>query len=779
MKVLLTTLFAVPFYFSSFSQVSFTGNATPTNAVVGGASVVVDNSLVLTTAGTINGANVAVSANLSPTDVLSFNSSALPAGVSGSYNSNSGILSFSGTATAAAYETLLRTVSFSASVAGAGNRTVTFNLGSPFTYHANGHFYEYVSGAYTWTDAKTNASGRNLFGLTGYMATITSAGENEFIRQKVGGDGWVGGTDDVAEINASTGAATYANQLGAEGNFYWVTGPEAGTRFSAGNHNPVAAGGSFMNWNAAEPNNWANMENYVQILITGSFPGKWNDLPNNATLGYIVEYGGMAGDPAVDPVHSRTITLTTVSTDLTTTAAANSYVINAPAVIVDNAITVNSGGNITDARVTISGNFQSGDQLSYSHGSLPAGITGSYNAATGVLSFTGTAAPGGWETLFRTVSFSSSGIPANRTVTFSVGNLIAAGNGHFYEFIAAGQSWSGAKTAAASRAYLGITGYLATITSQTENDFIQQKLSANGWIGSSDDVNEINAATGVVTYSNQSAAEANWYWVTGPEAGTRFSAGNAPSMTVVAGQFANWNSIEPNNSNGNEHHGMIYSSGSGATGLWNDAGPGTQGYVVEYGGLPADPANNLSANRTINIHIALPVRELVFSAIKNENAVWLNWSTGYEPNLARFEVLHSADNRNFKKIATVASVNNSNSRSTYSYEHKSPISGSNYYRIKAVDRDGTATLSDTRLVNLKASYGLYPTVVTNGQFTITQPLSTAINLTIRNAVGATVLQRTINNTQATVNAANLPPGTYFAQFGKDGQLIACIRFMKK
>ncbi|HEX8314332.1 MAG TPA: T9SS type A sorting domain-containing protein, partial [Flavisolibacter sp.] len=226
-------------------------------------------------------------------------------------------------------------------------------------------------------------------------------------------------------------------------------------------------------------------------------------------------------------------------------------------------------------------------------------------------------------------------------------------------------------------------------------------------------------------------------------------------------------------------HGMIYSSGSGATGLWNDAGPGTQGYVIEYGGLPTDPANYLSANRTIAINTVLSVRNLVFNAVKNENAVWLNWSTGAERNSARFDLLYSTNSRDFKKIAEVTAANNSNSIRTYSYKHISPISGSNYYRLRAVDMDGTAILSEIRVVNLKGSYGLYPTLVTNNQFTVTHPLSSAIIVTIKNAVGATVMQRIILDEQTTISAANLPAGIYFAQFAKDGQLMASIRFLKK
>ena len=38
-----------------------------------------------------------------------------------------------------------------------------------------------------------DAAARTLFGLQGYLATITSQAENYFIRQKLGADAWIGG----------------------------------------------------------------------------------------------------------------------------------------------------------------------------------------------------------------------------------------------------------------------------------------------------------------------------------------------------------------------------------------------------------------------------------------------------------------------------------------------------------------------------------------------------------------------------------------------------------
>ena len=279
------------------------------------------------------------------------------------------------------------------------------------------------------------------------------------------------------------------------------------------------------------------------------------------------------------------------------------YSLNTAAQAVDPGLAITSSSNITGFKVTISSGLKSSDVLSYT-GTLPSGITvTAYNSSTGVITFNGSTTAANWQTFLRTVTYSNSNTAqfGDRTITFSAGNLSGSANGHFYELVSTNGSWTTSKASAAARTYLGLTGYLATITSASENAFIRQVLNADAWIGCADEYTQINAATGVTTYANQSAAEGKWYWVTGPEKGTMFSVGNGSPVTQ-SGQYANWNSGEPNNS-GSEHYGEIYSSGS-TPGAWNDLPNVSLPYVVEYGGLATDPVLTLSTSTTIYTRIS-------------------------------------------------------------------------------------------------------------------------------------------------------------------------------
>lgn len=182
-------------------------------------------------------------------------------------------------------------------------------------------------------------------------------------------------------------------------------------------------------------------------------------------------------------------------------------------------------------------------------------------------------------------------------ITSDQGEVIGS-NGHAYIFVNNNLSWEASRDAAAASTFQGATGYLATITSEEENDIIATKLGSNGWIGTSDDYRYINEATGS-EYTEQSETEGKWYWVTGPESGTQVWEG-ASSGNAVGGNYNNWALSEPNNYEGDENCNEIYSS----DGSWNDmpCDYGVGGYIVEYE-FPGEGsfATGPTASFTVNV----------------------------------------------------------------------------------------------------------------------------------------------------------------------------------
>jgi hypothetical protein len=438
MKNLLTsavaTLALAATVFTASAQNSsnpITGNSTTLQLTPSTSAQIVDNNIALDANSTYTGATVSIASGMQSGDALAYGT--LPAGVTGSYNSTTGVLTFSGSTSAANYQALLRTVTLTSSATGGTAKSISFSVGSALNYSANGHYYQFISGSFTWQAAKAAAAAKTLYGMQGYLATVTSQGENDFIQQKLQADGWIGASDDYSHINIAKGTTYYANQTAAEGHWFWVTGPEKGTAISNttysqyfyyGSNAPVLAG-PYMNWNGGEPNNYANGENSGEIYSSGGSAGRWNDLDSSNTLGYVVEFGGMAGDPTVSLTFSRSVQY--VSTAVNGTNPTKAYSSSTGGrQVVDNTITVTGASSVTNASVSITSGRSAGDTLSFSTAALPSGVTGSYNAATGVLSFTGTATPAQWQALLRTVMYSRSNtISSNRQISFTAGNSAA------------------------------------------------------------------------------------------------------------------------------------------------------------------------------------------------------------------------------------------------------------------------------------------------------------------------------------------------------------------
>ena len=189
------------------------------------------------------------------------------------------------------YESLFPTTS--------GDKFFSFTIGDANYLPSTGHYYEYVaSSGISWSAARTAAANRTYFGLQGYLATILSPEEAQLSGEQAGGVGWLGGSDEETE-----------------GIWKWVTGPEAGTIFWNGGTNGTTP--NYANWNNNEPNNLGN-EDYIHVTFGVGRPGSWNDLPNIGGVndyfpqGYIVEYGGMTGDPIVDISASTKITIPSI-----------------------------------------------------------------------------------------------------------------------------------------------------------------------------------------------------------------------------------------------------------------------------------------------------------------------------------------------------------------------------------------------------------------------------------------------------------------------------------
>lgn len=157
---------------------------------------------------------------------------------------------------------------------------------APVQWSANGHYYELVSGSYTWSDAVAGAASRTYKGMTGYLATITSASEQNFISS----------LNSIFQVNSPTSIWVGGSDAAKEGTWKWVTGPEAGQIFYIAG---AASQPGYSNWWIGEPNG-STFENallYAGWTNQADWLGRWNDGYPLARTSYLVEYSAPAAVP--------------------------------------------------------------------------------------------------------------------------------------------------------------------------------------------------------------------------------------------------------------------------------------------------------------------------------------------------------------------------------------------------------------------------------------------------------------------------------------------------
>jgi PKD repeat protein len=84
----------------------------------------------------------------------------------------------------------------------------------------------------------------------------------------------------------------------------------------------------------------------------------------------------------------------------------------------------------------------------------------------------------------------------------------------------------------------------------------------------------------------------------------------------------------------------------------------------------------------------LPVKLVDFNTKCDEGIARLNWLTASEENNEKFIIERSKDGKKFESIGEVSGMGTSRELITYSYEDRTAIYGTSYYRLKQQDFDG-------------------------------------------------------------------------------------------
>ena len=164
----------------------------------------------------------------------------------------------------------------------------------------------------------------------------------------------------------------------------------------------------------------------------------------------------------------------------------------------------------------------------------------------------------------------------------------------------------------------------------------------------------------------------------------------------------------------------------------------------------------------------LPIDLLYFRATGAQTHVRFDWATASEENFDYFLVERSSDLLQFQQIDTIKGKGGSHIKTNYAYHDFYPLAGLNYYRLKAVDIDGTFKYSPIALFHkiIEETTAIFPNPSKGRFLNIKNFLEKdrSAKVSVKNISGAEVLETVLQPGLSTVQFQyQLSSGIYFVE----------------
>jgi len=170
--------------------------------------------------------------------------------------------------------------------------------------------------------------------------------------------------------------------------------------------------------------------------------------------------------------------------------------------------------------------------------------------------------------------------------------------------------------------------------------------------------------------------------------------------------------------------------------------------LVAYGDTTYVLTRNMGAY-LLTHNSALPVALSIIKAYQFGKGIQVEWSGYNEINMSSYMVERSANGNQFLPLGSITAKNNNAPANTYTYFDAAPYSGDNYYRVKAISKNGNTQYS-----------GIVKVTVQNGKDGMLVYPNPAVNKTIN------------------IQMNNIPAGRYFlVVYNAAGQRVYTAGFM--
>jgi hypothetical protein len=174
--------------------------------------------------------------------------------------------------------------------------------------------------------------------------------------------------------------------------------------------------------------------------------------------------------------------------------------------------------------------------------------------------------------------------------------------------------------------------------------------------------------------------------------------------------------------------------------------------------------------------VILPVTFTSIKATQKNKDIQVDWDVAEESHIRKYEIEKSAESIHFYKVGEVP-VSGNNSIGSYHWLDENPVTGNNYYRIRAIQTDGKSFVSKTVVVKMtarNAALKVFPNPVINKRINITsnEMAKGKYTVLLHNPQGREVIRLGIDHPGGSFNkiiycSSMLPSGIYYLHLANE------------
>jgi choice-of-anchor B domain-containing protein len=168
--------------------------------------------------------------------------------------------------------------------------------------------------------------------------------------------------------------------------------------------------------------------------------------------------------------------------------------------------------------------------------------------------------------------------------------------------------------------------------------------------------------------------------------------------------------------------------------------------------------------------VPAPVELIDFQGFTEKEKIKLTWNTATEINVKAFEIEKLTTKNSADEWQVINTIKANNSPSAYLSFDKNPKIGTNYYRLKSVDQDGSFSHSKVIAVEFlgsKSSVFIYPNPTKGRLFLSNNTFEDNQTVLIMDIVGKVVMRSTVGQGRTGFDISGLTNGEYFLRIEND------------